>query len=148
MLDYEILNVLFIYVLHNQSVSAVEFALHPHRVHHRGYAVQTAGSIFCVKATERRNGADCPGNRLRLAYSAGFYYNVVELAGSCEFEKLLNQICLESAADATVLKSHKTLVLLAHNSAFLDEVRVYVYLTYVIYYHCETYAFAIVQNPV
>ena len=94
MLDYEVLNVLFIYVLHNQSVSAVEFALHPHRVHHRGYAVQTAGSVFGVESSEGRNGTDGPGYRFRFADSARLNYHIVEFSGPCEFVELFYQVCL------------------------------------------------------
>ena len=51
---------------------------------------------------------------------------------------MLYQVRFQRAADAAVLKRNEAFVFLAHDAALLDEVRVNVYLAYVIDDNCES----------
>ena len=65
-----------------------------------------------------------------------------------DFAYLLYQVRFQRAADAAVLKRNEAFVFLAHDAALLDEVRVNVYLAYVIDDNCESDALFIGENMV
>ncbi len=140
LLNEKVLDVLLADVIHHEGVSAVELALHPHSVDHSHDAVKPCCAVFRVKPSKRRDAADGARNRLRFADAARLDYEVVELLHTGDFVNLLNQVALQGAADATVLKCHETLVLLSHNAALLDEVSINVHFAYVVDYHSETYS--------
>ncbi len=148
LLDNKVLYVFLVDVLHHEGVAAVELALHSHRIDHRHDVVEPADTVLRVEAAEGRYAAYRPRDGLRLADSACLDDDVIELLHPHDFVNLFYQVGLERAADAAVLKRDETLVLLADHSAFLDEVRIDVHLSYVIDNDGEAYALFICQNPV
>ena len=148
LLNHEILNILFSNIPLGQVLAARELILHAKCVHYGDYTVQTGHSIHYILHAHLRHGAYGLGNRLRLAYSAGFDYYIVELVHGGNLVQLLHEIHLKGAAYATVLQSHQAVVLLTHNSSLLDQVCIYIDFTYVVDYHGELDAASVVEYPV
>ena len=147
LLDYEVFQVLLIKLFFCQIIFA-ELIFHAQSVHNRHNAVQLRNSVFGVFLLHVGDVADCLGDRFRLANSAGFNHNVVELVLRHDVRKLFHQIHFQGAADAAVLQSYQTFVLLAHHTALLDKVRVNVDFSQIIHNNREADAFAVVQNMV
>ena len=87
-------------------------------------------------------------DRFGFADAAGFDNDIVETLHPHDFAYLLYQVRFQRAADATVLKRNEAFVFLAHDAALLNEVRVNVYLAYVIDDNCESDALFIGENMV
>jgi len=138
LLDYKVLNVILTYILLCQTVPTGKLIPHAESVHHSYYTVQTRISVGPQSRIHPRHRAYRPGYRLRLAYPAGLYHYIVELLRSDKLEKLLHQVCLERTAYTAVLQRHKTVVLRAHHSSFLNQGGIDIHLSQIIYYHCES----------
>ena len=96
-------------------------------VHYGGDAVQAADTVLGVHAAQAGNGADGLCDRFGFADAAGFDNDIVETFHPHDFAYLL---------------------FLAHDAALLDEVRVNVYLAYVIDDNCESDALFVGENMV
>ena len=136
LLYQQVLYVVLFEIAQRQVFPAVEFALHAQGVDDGGDAVHFRYGA-AVPVAEARNGADGLGYGGGFADSAGFNHDVVELSVSGEFVELLHEIHLQGAADASVLQGHETVVLLANDSAFLDQGGVHVDFAEVVDYHGE-----------
>ena len=139
----QILDVFIIYILACQAVSAGEFALHAERIDHCHYAVEPADAVFAVCLAESRYGTYRLGDRFRLAYAAGLDDNIVEPLHLHQLEDLLHEVRFQSAAYASVLQCHETVVLASHDTAFLDELGIDVDFSYVIDNYGKPYSFPV-----
>ena len=148
LLDYQVLDVLVGDVVLLQLLTAVELTLHPEGVDHRDYAVKVRQTVHHILRTYLRYRTYGLGDRCRFAYAAGLYDYIVEAAAMGKVAQLGNQVHLQGAAYATVLQSDETLVSLSHDSAFLNQVSIYVDFAYIIDNDGETYAFPVGEYPV
>ncbi len=148
LLDHKVLKIVLLKVVLLQGISAGEFALHSQGIHDRHDAIQHRDVGACPGRHEAWERTDCLGYRGRLAYSAGLDDDVVEAARAAKVVELGDQVHLERAADAAVLKRHKAVVACTHDSAFLDEVGIDVHLADVVHDDRELDAFPVVQYPV
>ncbi len=148
LLDNQVFYILIVYIVTFEVVAAAEFVFHSQSVDHSHYAVEARGAELGVFIAHARNSGYGACYRLRLANSAGLYDYVVETAHLHDVGELFYEVHLQGAADATVLKSHQTLVFFAHYAAFLNEVGVNVDLSYIVDNHCKTNAFLVGKNVV
>ena len=149
LLDHQVLDVLFVYVLPLQGLAAIEFVLHPQGVHDRHDAVQRRdGRAGIGRAGQLFVGVDRLGDRGRLADAAGLDRDVVEAVHPGDLLELGHEVHLERTADAAVLQGHEAVVGLAHDAALLDQVGVDVDLAEVIDDHGELDAAAVGEDPV
>ena len=148
LLDDKILDVLFVDFILAEGFPAVEFALHPESIDDCHDAVElrcVAPGIF------RKHGwrsADGLRNRCRLADAAGLYDDVVETVRAAEVIELVDEVHLQGAADAAVLKRDETVVSTADDTSLLDKVGIDVDFADVIDDHGETYSLAVVEYSV
>ena len=143
LLDYEACEVLLADVALDEFVAASEFALEAKRIDHCGDAIKPCYAVAGEFLAHRRDAADGLGNRFGFADAARFDDDVVEALKAEQVPDLGDQVHLERAADAAVLKGYEAVVLLADNSAFLDERSIDVYLADVVYDDREAYAAAV-----
>ena len=88
----------------------------------------------------------CDGSR--FADAAGFYHYVVEPVEAAEVAELRNQVHLQSAAYATVLKCYQTVVRASDNAALLYQVGIYVDLADVVDDYGELDSFLVCEDAV
>ena len=99
--------------------------------------------MSCVLFLECWDGAYCLRYWQRLAYSAGFYYYVVELVLAYNVVELFHKVHLQRAADAAVLQCHKAVVLLSDYAPFFNQVCIDVHFADVVYDDSELNAFLV-----
>ena len=148
LLDDKIFNVFLVNSFSGEVVAAGELVLQAQGVHYGGDAVQAADAVLGVHAAQAGNGADGLCDRFGFADAAGFDNDIVETFHPHDFAYLLYQVRFQRAADAAVLKRNEAFIFLTHDAALLDEVRVNVYLSYVIDDNCESDALFIGENMV
>ncbi len=132
LLDNKILNVFFTDVLFCQVIAVGKFIAHTQGVDHSDDAVQDGYSAFAVFGIHRRNGADSLGYRCRFTNAARLNDDIVKPPHSRNVVKLLNQIHLKCAANATVLQCNQTVILLSDDATLLNKARVNVDFTDII----------------
>ena len=101
----------------------------------------SVADIFQAHGGNRANGLR---DRSRLAYTAGFYNNIVKTLLAGDVTQLLYEIHLQRAADTTILQRHQTLVLLPYHAAFLYQIGIDIHFAYIINNHSKTNTTAIV----
>ena len=148
LLNDQALQVVFADVFLLQGSTAFELVLHAQGVHHRGNAVHVRKTVGYRLRSQGRHGADGLGNGSRLADTAGFNHNVIELAGGHQVGQLGHQVHLQGAADATVLQGHQAVVRGAHNATFLHQVCINVHLANVVHNNGELNALLVGQNAI
>ena len=148
LLNDEALDILFVEMRLLERIAAGKFTLHAHRVDHGNHAVKHGNAVLDIFKSQRRNRTDGLGDRLRLTDAARLDNDVVERLPACDLTELLDQIVFEGAADAAVLESNETLVFLAHNPAFLNQVGIDVDFSDIIDNHRKADALAVVEDAV
>ena len=148
LLDEEVLDVFFLNVAALEVFATGKLALHPQCVDHCDNAVEAWNAMLDVLLAHVGNGADGLRDGLGLAYSARLDDDVVKAVELHDVVQLLDKVHLESAADASVLQCHQTLVFLPHDSALLDEARIDVNLSQVIDNDGKFYVLLISENMV
>ncbi len=133
LLDDEVLDVLIVNLLFRQAVATGELALQAQAVHHRADTVEARHAVLRILSAHAPHRADGARDRFRLADAAGLYHDVVEPLHLLYLVELLYQVHLQRAADASVLQRHQAVVLLAHDAAFLNQVRVDVHLADIVH---------------
>ena len=93
-------------------------------------------------------GADGLGDGLWLADATGFNYYVVEAVELHYVVELLYEIHLQGTADASVLKCHKALVFLPHDTAFLNKTSINVHFANVVDDNGKFYVFLVSENVI
>ncbi len=132
LLDDQVLDVLLADVLACQAVATRELALQAQGIDHGDDAVEARHAVLDKLSSHLRDGADGLCYGFRLTDAAGLYHDVVETLLLQYVVDLLDQVHLQRTADAAVLQGHEALVLLAHDTAFLYQVGIDVYLAYVV----------------
>ena len=124
LLDQQVLDILVVDIVIQESAAAAEFATQTSRVNDGYDVVQTAElgqSGIVVGAVEHGDGLR---DRDRLTNTRSLDQDVIELLLLYQAEDLLDQIGLESTADTAVLERYKVLVLFVDNAALLDQLSV------------------------
>ena len=124
LLDQQVLDILIVDIVIQESAAAAEFTAQSSRVNDGHDVVQTAElgqSGIVVGAVEHRDGLR---DRDRLTDARSLDQDVIELLLLYQAEDLLDQIGLESTADTAVLERYKVLVLLIDDAALLDQLSV------------------------
>ena len=124
LLDHEILYVFLINLRFEQIHAALEVALHSERIHHSHDTVEPADTILDIFHAHRGNRADGLCDGFGLADAACLDDDIVEPVHLRDIMQLLYEIHFQGAADTSILQCHQTLIFLADDAAFLDEVSV------------------------
>ena len=148
LLDDQAFDVFLVQMRFLQVLATGELALHPHRIDHRRHTVEHRDAILHIFESEGRNRADGLGDGFRFANAAGLDDDVVEFLACGDFHQLLDQVVFQRTADAAVLQGDQALVLLAHDAALLDQVRIDVHFADIIHDHREADALAVVQDSI
>ena len=148
MLNHEIGDIFLIDVFALQVLSAVELIAQAKCIHNGSNAIQTSNTVLNHGWIHGGNTAKRLCDRSRLTNTAGLNHDVVEFLQARNVVNLFHQVRLQRAADATILKSHKAVVLLAHDATFLNEAGIDVYFTDIVYYYGKFDAVAVRQNAV
>ena len=148
LLNDKVFDIFFLKILPLEILSAAELVHHSESIHDSDDAVKSRRSELRINPADSLHRRDCLGDRLRLTDTAGLDDDVVELVHLHNLDYLLHEVGLQSTADAPVLESDQTVVLLAHHSALLNKGCVNVYFTYIVHDDCEPYPFLILENTV
>ena len=148
LLNHQIFKVIFFNILTKQLVAACKLALHTQSIHHRHHTVQTRHSILGVRTTHRRNRADSLGNRIGFTDAAGLNDNVVKAFLTDNIGQLLHQVHFQRTANTTILQSHQTVVILADDTAFLNQVGIDIHLANIVDNHREFDTTTVCKNAV
>ena len=143
LLDYEVLDVLFVDIVSHKIVAAAKLIAHTQRIDNRHDTIKHRGSSFRITGIQLRDGANGLSNGSRLTDTACLDNNIVETMHGNDIVQLLDEIHLQGAADATVLKSHKAIVALTNDAALLNQIGIDVNLTNIIYNNSKLDTFPI-----
>ena len=121
LLDDEVLDILLADVLLGEAITAGKLALQTQSIDHCHDAVETRHPETGDTRVHATDGADGLCNRLRLAYSTGLNYYIVELLHSGDIVDLLHEVHLQSTAYAAILQGHEAVVLLSYHTTLLNK---------------------------
>ena len=148
LLYYEVFEVFVFEPVACQSVAVVELVSHAQRVHHGHDAVKTRNAVGDILRTECHHRTDSLRNRCGFADAARLDDDIVEALHVDDVAQLVYKVHLQRAADAAVLQSHQTVVLLVHHSTLLDEVGVDVHLADIVHDNGELNAFLVGKDTI
>ena len=148
LLDDEILQVVLVEPRIQQGTAAAELVLHAQGIYDGDNAVQHRDAGIAVLLAHRRDAADGLRDGSRFADAAGFDDDVVKGFLRNDVMQLLYEVHLQGAADTTVLQGDEAVVLLADDTALLNQVGIDVHLADVIHYHGKAYAALVGQNAI
>ena len=148
LLYYEVFEVFVFESVACQSVAVVELVSHAQRVHHGHDAVKTRYAVGDILRTECHHRTDSLRNRCGFADATRLDDDIVEALHVDDVAQLVYKVHLQRAADAAVLQSHQTVVLLVHHSTLLDEVGVDVHLADIVHDNGELNAFLIRKDSI
>ena len=148
LLYYEVFEVFVFKSVTCQSVAVVELVSHAQRVHHGHDAVKTRYAVGDILRTECRHRTDSLRNRCWFADATRLDDDIVEALHIHDVAQLVDKVHLQRAADAAVLQSHQTVVLLVHHSTLLDEVGVDVHLADIVHDNGELNAFLVGKDTI
>ena len=148
LLNDKILDILFLYILTVEASTRLKFISKTKSINHGHYAIKT--NIRCVARGLNKmwHGMNGLRYRLRFAYTARFYNNIIKLIAVGKIGQLLYQIALQSAADTTVLKRNKAIILTSNHATLCYQFGIYVDFSNVIYYYRKLYPPFIIQNSI
>ena len=148
LLYYEVFEVFVFKSVACQSVAVVELVSHAQRVHHGHDAVKTRYAVGDILRTECHHRTDSLCDRCGFADAARLDDDIVEALHVNDVAQLVDKVHLQRAADAAVLQSHQTVVLLVHHSTLLDEVGVDVHLADIVHDNGELNAFLVGKDTI
>ena len=148
LLYYEVFEVFVFKSVACQSVAVVELVSHAQRVHHGHDAVKTRYAVGDILRTECHHRTDSLRDWCWFADATRFDDDIVEALHVNDVAQLVYKVHLQRAADAAVLQSHQTVVLLVHHSTLLDEVGVDVHLADIVHDNGELNAFLVGKDTI
>ena len=124
LLDQKVFNIFLLIALFRKAASVLELIMHTGTVddcydvveHHRNAVLRALLADVRDRLRDRN----------RLTDAGCLDDNIIEIAGLCEISELCGQIISQCAADAAVRERDQVAVLLCHNAALCDQIRIYV----------------------
>ena len=146
LLDQKVFNIFLLIALFRKAASVLELIMHTGTVddcydvveHHRNAVLRALLADVRDRLRDRN----------RLTDAGCLDDNIIEIAGLREISELCGQIISQCAADAAVRERDQVAVLLCHNAALCDQIRIYVDFADIVDDHGCADPFVIAQDMV
>ena len=148
LLNDEVLDVVLVQIGTQEVLAAAELVAHTEGIDDGGYAIDDGDAVADVFEAHRGDGADGLRDGSGFADAAGLDDDVVETLLTGDVAELFDEIHLQRAADAPVLKGYEVVVLLGHYPTLLNEVGIDVDFADVVDDDGETDAATVVEDTV